>query len=80
MVLANLINDIPVVYVDAEAFDITLRPTSKFLLVQLLHMNCDVSVYQSTGQCLIPLYHLHTMGIATGYGLDSLGIDSQCGR
>ena len=41
-----------VVYMDAEAFDIRLRPASKFLLVQILHMNCDVSVYQSTGQCL----------------------------
>jgi hypothetical protein len=37
---------------DAEAFDIRLRPTSKFLLIQLLHMYCDMSVCQSTGQCL----------------------------
>ena len=28
-----------VVYVDAEAFDIRLGVTSKFLLFQLLHMN-----------------------------------------
>jgi len=41
-----------VVYVDAEAFDIRLRATSKFLLFHLLHMNWDVSAYQSTGQCL----------------------------
>ena len=37
---------------DAEAFDIRLRVTSKFLLFQLLHVNCDMSVYRSTGQCL----------------------------
>jgi hypothetical protein len=52
MVLAKDPWHYSVVYMDAEAFDIRLRPTSKFLLVQLLHVNCDVSVYQSTGQCL----------------------------
>jgi len=37
---------------DAETFDFKLRVPSKFLLVQLLHMKCDVSVCQFTGQCL----------------------------
>jgi hypothetical protein len=41
-----------VAYMDAEAFDTRLRVTSKFLLFHLLHVNCDMSVYQSTGQCL----------------------------
>ena len=36
----------------AEAFDIRLRAIRKFLLFQLMHMNCDVAVYQLTGQCL----------------------------
>jgi len=39
-------------YINAETFDFRLRSTSKFLLFQLLHVNYDVSVYQSTGQCL----------------------------
>ena len=39
-------------YINAETFDFRLRATSKFLLFQLLHVNCDVSAYQSTGQCL----------------------------
>jgi hypothetical protein len=39
------------IYKVEEACDIRLRATSKFLIFQLLHVNCDVSVYQSTGQC-----------------------------
>jgi len=39
-------------YINAETFDFRLRVTTKFLLFQLLHMNYDVSVYQSTGKCL----------------------------
>jgi len=39
-------------YINAETFDFRLRATSKFLLFQLLHVNCDASVYQSTGQCM----------------------------
>ena len=35
--------------IDAENFDFRLRVTSKFYLVQLLHMNCDMSC-QFTGQ------------------------------
>jgi hypothetical protein len=34
-----------------EAFDIRLRATSKFLLFQLLRMNCAVSVYQLSVYC-----------------------------
>jgi hypothetical protein len=36
---------------DAETFHIRLRVTSKFLLSKLFHMNYEMSVYQSTGQC-----------------------------
>jgi len=39
-------------YIDAETFDCRLRVTSKFLLFQLLHLNCSVSAYKSPGQCL----------------------------
>jgi len=39
-------------YISAETYDYRLLATSKFLLFHLLHMNYDVSVYQSTGQCL----------------------------
>jgi len=39
-------------YISEEVFDFRLRVTSKFLLFQLLYMNCDMSVHQSTGQCL----------------------------
>ena len=52
MVLAKNPWHSSVVYVDAGAFDMRLRVTSKFLLLQLLHMKWDVSAYQSTGQCL----------------------------
>ena len=41
-----------VLYIDAETFDIRMRVTSKFLLSELLHVNYDVLLYQSTGQCL----------------------------
>jgi hypothetical protein len=36
-----------VFYVDAEPFDCRLRVTRKFLLSHLLHMEPDVSVYES---------------------------------
>jgi len=39
-------------YIDTETFDFRLRTTSKFLLLQLLHMNYDATVYQSTGRSL----------------------------
>jgi hypothetical protein len=39
-------------YTDAETFHCRLRATSKSLLFQLLHVEQDVSVYQSTGECL----------------------------
>jgi hypothetical protein len=29
-----------------------LRAMRKFLLLQLLHMNCDMSLHQLVGQCL----------------------------
>ena len=41
-----------VLCIDAETFDFRLRVTSKFLLIQLLHMKCDMSVCQFTGHCL----------------------------
>jgi len=41
-----------VLYIDAESSNIRLRATIKFLLFQLLHANCDMSVYQSTRKCL----------------------------
>ena len=39
-------------YINAETLDFRLGVTSKFLLFQLFHVNYDVSVYQSTCQCL----------------------------
>jgi len=36
-----------VFYVDAEPFDCRLRATRKFFLSQLLHMESDVSLYES---------------------------------
>jgi len=39
-------------YINAETFDFRLWVTSRFLLFQLLHVNCGVSVHQSTGQYL----------------------------
>jgi len=41
-----------VLYIDAGTFDIRMRVASKFLLSEFLHVNYDVSVYHSTGQCL----------------------------
>jgi len=36
----------------AEMFDHRLMATSIFLLTQLLHVDCGMSVYQSTGECV----------------------------
>jgi hypothetical protein len=38
-------------YTDVETFDCRSRAASKSLLSQLLHMEQDVPVYQSTGEC-----------------------------
>jgi len=35
-------------YIDAETSDYSWRATSKFLLSRLLHLEYDVSVFQST--------------------------------
>ena len=35
-----------------------LRMTNKFLLSQLLHMKYDMSVYQSTGECIFLVWNL----------------------
>jgi hypothetical protein len=51
MVLAKDPRRSSLLNVDAETFDIRLRVTSKFLLSELLHVNYDALVYQSTGQC-----------------------------
>ena len=39
-------------YIDAETSDYSWRAASKFLLSQLLHMEYEVSLFQSTGECL----------------------------
>jgi len=52
MVLAKDAWHFSVFYIDAESFDCRLRVTRKFLLSQLLYTKYDMSLYQSTGECM----------------------------
>jgi hypothetical protein len=57
MVLAKDLEHSFVLHVDVETFDVRLTASSKVLPSALLHVDCVLSVYLLTGQCLGILHY-----------------------